>query len=97
MVPAALATAYCYNNVRRGAAIRRAACAGVKPFHVWRTLVEKAGYKMSDIPKTWDAFIDFFIPVQKKLQAKGMRHTYATGFRGQHDRQRPERDASRSS
>ena len=25
---------------------------------------------MSDIPKTWDAFIDFFIPVQKKLQTR---------------------------
>jgi multiple sugar transport system substrate-binding protein len=54
--------------------------AGVNPFHIWRTLVEKAGYKMSDIPKTWDAFIDFFIPVEKKLQSMGMRHTYATGF-----------------
>jgi hypothetical protein len=42
--------------------------ASVTPFHVWGTLVEKAGYKRSDLPKTWDAFIDFFIPVQKKLQ-----------------------------
>jgi multiple sugar transport system substrate-binding protein len=50
------------------------------PFHIWRPLVEKAGYRMSDIPNTWDAFIDFFKPVQKKLQARGMRHTYATGF-----------------
>ncbi len=50
------------------------------PFHVWGSLVEKAGYKVSDIPKTWDAFIDFFVPVQKKLQEQGMRHTYAAGF-----------------
>src|SRR5260370_5774029 len=35
---------------------------------------------MWDIPKTWDAFIDFFIPVEKKLQSMGMRHTYATAF-----------------
>ena len=52
----------------------------VRPFHVWGSLVEKAGYKVSDIPKTWDAFIDFFIPMQKKLREQGMRHTYATGF-----------------
>ena len=50
------------------------------PFHVWRTLVEKAGYKESDIPDKWDAFIDFFKPVQKKLQEQGMRHTYASAF-----------------
>ena len=50
------------------------------PFHIWGSLVEKAGFKMSDIPNKWDAFIDFFKPVQKKLQAQGMRHTYAYGF-----------------
>ncbi len=50
------------------------------PFHIWGDLIEKAGYKVSDIPNTWDAFIDFFKPVQKKLQEQGMRHTYATGF-----------------
>jgi multiple sugar transport system substrate-binding protein len=54
--------------------------AAVRPFHIWRTLVEKAGYKETDIPKKWDAFIDFFIPVQKRLRELGMRHTYATGF-----------------
>jgi multiple sugar transport system substrate-binding protein len=50
------------------------------PFHIWRSLVEKAGYKEADFPKTWDAFIDFFKPIQKKLQEQGMRHTYAAGF-----------------
>ncbi len=35
---------------------------------------------MSDIPNKWDEFIDFFLPIQKKLQALGMRHTYAGGF-----------------
>src|SRR6185312_8059195 len=29
---------------------------------VWKSLVEKAGYKMSDIPKTWDPFFEFFKP-----------------------------------
>ena len=50
------------------------------PFHIWRPLVEKAGFKVSDLPKTWDKFVDWFGPVQKALQAQGMRHTYATGF-----------------
>jgi multiple sugar transport system substrate-binding protein len=46
-------------------------------FHVWQSLVEKAGYKVSDIPKTWDAYIDFFLPMQAKLRAQGMRSVYA--------------------
>jgi multiple sugar transport system substrate-binding protein len=29
---------------------------GCIPFHVWGSLVEQAGYKMEDAPKTWDAF-----------------------------------------
>jgi len=48
-------------------------------FHIWQSLVEKAGYKMSDIPNTWDAFIDFFLPMQTKLRSQGMRHIYALG------------------
>jgi multiple sugar transport system substrate-binding protein len=80
-LPIGLESAYFYNNVTKkhsyyGVPVQ----GGVVPFHVWKTLVEKAGYKMSDIPNTWDAFIDFFKPVQKKLQAQGMRHTYAAGF-----------------
>jgi multiple sugar transport system substrate-binding protein len=47
---------------------------------VWKSLIEKAGYKESDLPKTWDAFMDFFQPVQEKLRAKHMRHTYGLGF-----------------
>src|SRR5579872_2986336 len=50
------------------------------PFHIWGDLIEKAGFKTSDIPNTWDKFIDFFKPIQKKLQEQGMRHTYATAF-----------------
>ena len=81
MVPAALATAHSYNNVeKRRSYYSVPHGAGVNPFHIWRTLVEKAGYKESDIPKKWDEFIDFFLPIQKTLQAMGMRHTYATAF-----------------
>ncbi len=50
------------------------------PFHVWGDLVEKAGLKLSDAPKTWDAFWDFFKPMQKELRAKGMRKLYAMGM-----------------
>lgn len=47
---------------------------------VWKSLIEKAGYKVSDMPQTWDAFFDFFEPVQKKLREKRMRHTYGLGY-----------------
>jgi len=47
---------------------------------VWKSLVEKAGYKVSDMPQTWDAFFDFFEPVQTKLRKKRMRHTYGLGY-----------------
>jgi multiple sugar transport system substrate-binding protein len=43
-------------------------------------LVEKAGYKVEDIPKTWDAYYDFFKDVQKKLRAQGVRNVYGLGF-----------------
>src|SRR3984957_1625689 len=48
--------------------------------HVWRPLVERAGYKIEDIPKTWDAYYDFFKGVQKKLRAAGERKVYGLGF-----------------
>ena len=81
MVPAALAAVHCYNSVeKRRAYYSVPHAAAVRPFHVWRTLVEKAGFKESDIPQKWDAFIDFFPPLQKVLRDQGMRHTYATGF-----------------
>jgi multiple sugar transport system substrate-binding protein len=50
------------------------------PFHIWRPLVEKAGYKISDLPNTWDAFLDFFMPVQDSLRKQGMRNIYAYGY-----------------
>jgi multiple sugar transport system substrate-binding protein len=81
LVDAVLASVYCYNNVTK----RRSYYAlpwsgGLTPFHIWGSLVEKAGYKTSDIPNKWDPFLDFFKPMQKKLQAQGMRHTYSYGF-----------------
>jgi multiple sugar transport system substrate-binding protein len=52
---------------------------GAEPFHIWGDLVEQAGFKMSDIPNTWDARWDFFKPMQKILRAKGRRRIYALG------------------
>jgi multiple sugar transport system substrate-binding protein len=52
----------------------------VLPFHVWSSMVEKAGYKLSDAPKTWDAFWDFFKPMQQKLRDQGHRGFYALGL-----------------
>jgi multiple sugar transport system substrate-binding protein len=81
MLPSVLANAHCYNNVEKRRAYYCVPHGGaVNPFHVWGSLVEKAGFKTSDIPNTWDKFIDFFIPVQDRLRELGMRHTYATGF-----------------
>jgi len=77
----ALLTAFCYNSVekRRSCYAVPYTCA-VRPNHVWRPLVEKAGYKIEDAPKTWDAYYDFFKEAQKKLHAQGMRHVYGMGF-----------------
>jgi multiple sugar transport system substrate-binding protein len=79
--PMALNCCNLYNSVskKRGYYIAPMKIAGT-PFHIWKSLVEKAGYKISDMPKTWDAFIDFFKPVQDKLRAQGMRNVYAYGY-----------------
>ena len=50
------------------------------PFHIWGSLVEKGGGKISELPNTWDAFLDYFKPVQDKLRAEGMRNIYAYGY-----------------
>ena len=77
----ALANNFLYNNV-----LKKRSFYGVPyttatlPNHVWRSLVEKAGYKIEDIPKTWDAYYDFFREVQKKLRAGGARNVYGLGF-----------------
>jgi multiple sugar transport system substrate-binding protein len=52
---------------------------GAEPFHIWGNLVEMAGFKLSDAPKTWDAYWDFFKPMQAVLRGKGMHRIYALG------------------
>jgi multiple sugar transport system substrate-binding protein len=79
--PTAYLAAQYYNKVTKKRSFYYAPYkTAVFPFHIWNSLVEKAGYKMSDAPKTWDAFWDFFKPMQKTLRDKGMRGIYALGL-----------------
>ena len=79
--PAVYLASQYYNNAtkKRGAYFIPYKTA-VLPFHIWNSLVEKAGYKMADAPNTWDAFWDFFKPMQQKLRDTGLRNIYATGL-----------------
>ena len=79
--PIAIESCFLYNNAtkRRGYYMVPILMTGW-PFHIWGSLVEKAGFKISDLPTTWDAFLDFFKPVQDKLRAQGMRNIYAYGY-----------------
>jgi multiple sugar transport system substrate-binding protein len=77
----ALQTPYCYNNVSKKRSYYGVPWQqGCLPNHVWRPLVEKAGFTMEDIPRTWDAYYDFFKEVQKKLRAQGVRNVYGLGL-----------------
>src|SRR5712675_1979607 len=77
----ALANNYLYNNVEKKRSFYGVPyTTATLPNHVWRPLVEKAGFKMDDIPKTWDAYYDFFKEVQKKLKAQGARNVYGLGL-----------------
>ena len=77
----ALLTVHCYNTVEKKRSYYGVPyTVGASMNHIWRPLVEKAGYLMEDMPKTWDAFYDFFKDVQRKLRAKGMRNVYGLGF-----------------
>ena len=79
--PVAVSSGHLYNNVTKQRSYYLAPMKMASwPFHIWRSLVEKAGYKVEDIPNTWDAFLDFFKPVQDKLRAQGMRNIYAYGY-----------------
>lgn len=80
-LPAGLASVYCYNSVtKRRSYYGIPFDSAVIPFHIWGSLVEQTGYKVSDIPKTWTKFLDFFRPVQQKLRAQGVRNTYSYGW-----------------
>jgi multiple sugar transport system substrate-binding protein len=79
--PNAILSGLCFNKAKKGRSFYGVPHkAAVIPFHVWGDLVEKAGYKRTDLPNKWSAFLDFFRPVQDKLRAQGMRHTYGLGL-----------------
>ena len=70
-----------YNNVTKTHGMYQAPIImGPLPFHLWNSLVEKAGLKIADAPKTWDAFWDYFKPAQKALRSQGMRGVYSLGL-----------------
>jgi multiple sugar transport system substrate-binding protein len=77
----AILSGQAYNNVTKkvgqyGVPVR----AAVVPCHIWKPLVEKAGFKITDIPKTWNAYFDFFKKVQDNLRKQGERKVYGIGF-----------------
>jgi multiple sugar transport system substrate-binding protein len=77
----ALECSYVYNNVTKKRAYHQVPWKlAAVPFHIWTSLVEKSGHKVKDIPKTWDAFWNFFQPVQDALRKKGMRNIFAYGL-----------------
>jgi multiple sugar transport system substrate-binding protein len=77
----ALTNMNCYNSVTKKRSFYGAPYTqGALPNHIWKPLVEKAGFKMEDIPKTWDAYYDFFKGVQKNLRAQRVRNVYGLGL-----------------
>jgi len=77
----ALSSMYNYNSLAKKRSFYGVPMkASAATFHIWKSLVEKAGYKMTDIPSKWDDFIDFFKPMQQKLRDQGMRRIYAWGL-----------------
>jgi multiple sugar transport system substrate-binding protein len=77
----ALLSVHCFNSIEKRRSFYGVPyTCGVRPNHIWRPLVERAGYTMEDLPRTWDPFYDFFKDVQKKLRARGERKVYGLGF-----------------
>ena len=79
--PTAYLASHYYNNVtKKRGAYQAPFKTATLPFHIWNSLVEKAGLKVADAPKTWDAFWDYFKPTQEKLRSQGMRGVYSLGL-----------------
>jgi multiple sugar transport system substrate-binding protein len=77
----ALLDTFCYNIATKKRSFYGVPdTTAVLPNHVWRPLVEKAGFKIEDIPKTWDAYYSFFKDVQKNLRKQGVRNVYGLGL-----------------
>ena len=79
-LPAALDACRYYNKATRkhgyyGVPIK----AGTLMEEIWRPMVEDAGFGIDAIPKTQDAFYEFFQVVQDRLRSKG-RRVFGLGF-----------------
>lgn len=80
-MPSALRCGYLYDNVSKNRAYFVAPMkTAAVPFHIWKSMVEKGGGNLTQLPDTWDAFIDFFKPLQAKLRAGGMRNVFSYGY-----------------
>ena len=87
----ALASSFAYNNVgkKRSRYLVPWKTAAV-PFHIWKSLVEKSGHKVADIPKTWDAFLGFFqARARRPEEARDAQHL-CLGLSADRDRGRPD-------
>jgi multiple sugar transport system substrate-binding protein len=83
----ALLTGYCYNSAEKRRSFYGVPyTSSVRPNHIWRPLVEEAGYTMEDLPKTWDAFYDFFKGCAEEVarpgRAQGLRHRFPNEHHG---------------
>ena len=79
-LPAALEGCRFYNKATRKRGYYAVPIKGAALMaQVWRPLLEEAGFGIDAIPKTQDAYYDFFQIVQDKLRSKGKR-TYGLGY-----------------
>lgn len=73
-IKSALDSVYCYNNTKKQRGYYGVPMKGATLMEeVWLPLVEEAGFTAAAIPKTQDAYFDFFQDVQTRLRAKGKR------------------------
>lgn len=73
-IPTAIEASRYYNNKLKKYSIYSVPikCSSVMN-NVWRPMVEEAGFSDAGIPKTQDAYYDFFQTVQDRLRSKGKR------------------------
>jgi multiple sugar transport system substrate-binding protein len=88
----ALLTVRCYNNVEKKRSFYDVpyTCA-VRPNHIWRPLVERAGYTMEDLPRTWDALLRFLQGCAEEIARPGRAQSLRHRFSDEHHRQRQQR------
>jgi multiple sugar transport system substrate-binding protein len=79
--PAALKAAYLYNNVTKKRSYYAVPLhqATIHIFY-WRDWLEQVGRSPSNIPKTWDAFWEFWKTVQNDLQSQQKQDVYGVGI-----------------